>query len=249
MGGPGDLDVCSFWSDSRQRFWAMFGVGYIGSGLVVFWLSALFSSLAMLLWIVPALYFGLWGASLGWFVRSCWLKILWPVVAWTGIEYFRCELAPLAFSFGGLGYGQPNLVGFSCASVFGVYGVSAVMVLVGAVAAVDGTGSIKSVRSWFRRVPLVVCMGLSLILPQLPKRPAAHLATVTLQQLAEGYDIAADEVLPLRNQATDLIVWPELTFAGDPRLRQSAWFLKMMQAEAAQAKWGVLFGSLVLTFL
>lgn len=232
------------WS-ARKRFWAMFAVGYGIYAILAFWLTSLFSTLALLLWLIPAFYFGLWGLTIQCFAAKPWQRIVWPAVAWMGIEYFRCELAPLAFSFGGLGYGQVNRLGFSLASIVGVYGVSGCMILTGALAA-EGWRNREPGPVWrtCAMAPVVLCMIAAFVPPATPTAQTESLGNVLLQQLRDGDDIGSYQSLPKRRESVDLIVWPELTFASDPRWRQSAWFMDLMRAEAAQAEWGILFGAI-----
>lgn len=238
------LGIVFDWS-ARKRFWVMFGVGYGIYAIVAFWLTSLFSTLALVLWLVPAVYFGLWGVTIKIFAVNPWQRILWPVVAWIGIEYFRCELAPLAFSFGGLGYSQANRLGFSLASMVGVYGVSGWMVLTGALAA-EAWRSVKNITLWktAATAPVFLCVIAAIVPPATPSIKSEFLGNVLLQQLDASDDVGSHQSLPVREEAVDLIVWPELTFASDPRWRQSAWFMDLMRVEAAQAEWGVIFGAI-----
>jgi apolipoprotein N-acyltransferase len=246
---------------ARQRFWYMFLVGYLGSVLVVHWLTALFSTLAVFLWAVPATYFGIWGVIAGMFGlpgKRCveegpssansptWLRLSWPAVSWVGMEYFRCELAPLAFSFGGLGYSQPTMGGFFLASGIGVYGISFLMVLLASL--VLEAWSLTATRP-IRVGAVTMFAAVSVVSFVDPVANASRgeqpVGRALLQQLTQDNDIGARDSLEPRGGSgrLDLIVWPELTYTNDPRLPESKWFLDMMQAEASQTSWGAIFGA------
>src|SRR5690606_20344331 len=147
----------------------------------------------------------------------------WPAVAWIAIEYIRCELAPLAFPFGSLGSSQANLLGFSIASVIGVYGISGFMVLT--------AGTV--LHTWQSRHPVrwiaagalsLLCLGSLVPATVQQSTPEDSLGTAVLQQLGQNDDIAEWQILPPRpSPPADLIVWPELTFADDPTRNHTRW--------------------------
>ncbi len=231
----------------RQRFWFMFLSGYIGTVLLVHWLSSLFSTLSLMLWMVPAAYFGVWGVTATLAAAAApALRIVWPAVAWAAIEYFRCELAPLAFSFGGLGYSQANWIGFRLASGVGVYGVSALMVLLASLL----------IETWnrpgrFMRVAAIgalcaVFAGTVVSTSSTAPDGSTIFASAILQQLKQDDDIGAWDALPVRENTADvdLIIWPELTLTDDPRQQQASWFIDMIVTDARHANWGVMFGAM-----
>ena len=228
-----------------QRFRVMFLPAYIGTALVVHWLWALFSGFSMLLWIIPALYLSLWAGISG--ITNAaprWLRIVWPAIAWTGLEYFRAEMAPLSFAFGGLGASQANGVGFGLASAVGVYGVSGIMVLAGALAVELVFSRGRAPWLW---VTTAILAGLTAYL-WMDNQPTRrnNIGRVWLQQLAQTDDIASWTQIPDRPedvQAPDLIVWPELTYANDPSLPECRWFVNLMKHDAANARWGSIFGA------
>lgn len=223
----------------------VFGAGYATTALTAHWLFGLFSWLSVVLWAVPALYFSAWGLLAHWpqnLPRGAGL--IWPAVAWTGIEYLRCEVAPLAFPFLLLGSTQVNGLGFGLASVVGVYGVSFVMVL-SATLAVDGWSSGRRYAGLARAVAVPIAVfGLSLGYGALQDKPV-KLGTALLQQLAQYDDIGSWTSLPPRPAmgTVDLVVWPELTLSDDPRRAETKWFTDMMRADAAGTRWGNIFGA------
>jgi len=230
---------------ARGRFWMMFAIGYGGSMFIVYWLTNLFSALAILLWVLPATYFGLWGLAAGLYQQSpAWIRIIWPAVAWIAVEYIRCELAPLAFPFGSLGSSQANVLGFSIASIIGVYGLSGLMILI-AGAVVQGWHAGPNER--VLAISVLTLLASVALVPAtvLQSDPQHKLGTAVLQQLGQNDDIAAWNTMPQRpDRPADLIVWPELTFADDPSRIQSQWFVQTMQQDAAQAHWGTVFGAI-----
>lgn len=62
--------------------------------------------------------------------KSFWIHLFFPAIAWVAIEYLRSEWGPLKFSWLGLGYSQhANLPVLQLAGIFGVYGLSFLIVL------------------------------------------------------------------------------------------------------------------------
>jgi len=229
---------------ARVRIRYMFGAGFLFAGGSLFWFWPLFDALSPVLWGVVALYMGAWGGltALGGNFRGAG-RIAWPAVAWVGIEYLRGEIAPLSFSWLSLGYSQINHVGFTLASIVGVYGVSFVLVFWGSsvlwcIRNLSDTPKSRAAFVGLAAVPLVVFI-----------QPApwaggslgkALLVQRSTMENTESLTLTKNAVLP----STSLVVFPEYSAYSDPFIRDGAWVLSAMKENAARAKGGVLFGAI-----
>lgn len=231
-------------SSSGARFRWMFISGYLATALVVQWLTALFSVMALFLWIIPALYFALWGlvAGLWQHSSSATVRVLWPAITIIAMEYIRGEVAPLAFTFGTLGSSQINLVGAAVAGVIGMYGVAFVVVLVaGLVLHLLRGGGVQRIAG----VGLALAIATLTALPPLhPSRAAEPLLIATLHQVETTEAVRAPRGMGDLASATptDLSIWPELFFQDDPR--ESDIIAGRIRAEAALTSAGVIVGAI-----
>jgi apolipoprotein N-acyltransferase len=113
--------------DVRHAFYYGLAAGFLcyAPQLVFFWY--IFNSAAIVLWLVLAFWIGLFmaivcGSRRRWGdVKSMWLI---PVI-WTGLEYFRCELYYLKFSWLNIGYALP-----AGSWLFGMYGFGFLVVAI-----------------------------------------------------------------------------------------------------------------------
>ena len=107
----------------------IFGITFYG--LSLFWFYYIFGAFAVALWCFITLFFALayfFHKKFGATYFTLWLL---PVL-WVGIEFFRSELLPwLKFGWMTLGYTQNlNLIILQFASLFGVYGISFLIVFI-----------------------------------------------------------------------------------------------------------------------
>ncbi|OGR64573.1 MAG: hypothetical protein A2X31_08465 [Elusimicrobia bacterium GWB2_63_22] len=124
-------------SGVRQAFLLGGTTGLVFYILALSWMPNVVHYLALLFWLV----FALWLALHAGLLRALWdllhgrgglgsaRALAWAAAAglsWAGIEYFRSELWPLECPWLGLGYSQTyNPVVFQSLSLIGVYGLSA----------------------------------------------------------------------------------------------------------------------------
>jgi apolipoprotein N-acyltransferase len=182
-------------------------------------------ALMVLLCLVLALYYGLFGALVGLWLRALGPQaILLAAFAWVAVEWLRVE-GPLAFPWCLLGYSQADaLVIAQVASVTGVYGLSFLVVAAGSVvayvlieqrprrrfAAIAGLALVALVVGLFGRH----CLATPL--------PESGRLRVGLAQAAVPQDEKWDERLAARNlswhvaltrqaaaRGAELVVWPE----------------------------------------
>lgn len=109
--------------------------GLLFYAISLHWFYYIFSVLSLSLWCLLAVFMGLFGYLARRYNRSWMQVILWPVL-WVGIEYFRSEIWTLKYSWFALGYSQwnqPDLL--QLAGTVGVYGMSGLILLVNAIAA------------------------------------------------------------------------------------------------------------------
>jgi apolipoprotein N-acyltransferase len=92
--------------NGRLAFYPGMAIGFLTAMPLLFFFTVIFKTGAVVLWLIPGLWIGLfvilvrqmkqiWGARIG---------LLLAPVLWTGLEYFRCELYPLRFSWVNIGY-------------------------------------------------------------------------------------------------------------------------------------------------
>lgn len=232
---------------ARRRF-ELIGAGmFCVSAFLLSWMWTIFHALSLSLWMLMAAYYGLWGFLAGAFPAPRRLAgYIWIAAAWTGLEYFRGELAPLCFSWLALGYSQRNRLGTVFASSIGVYGVSFIMVLWAGIM----FGALRAWRSngWTRSPAAVLSITL-LIIPAaslVPPRPwhGPSLGTAQLRQMREQEMIEDSPSAPAPNSDCSLVVWPEGSYFDDPFRANAKGFLDRARDDAAHSQWGIVFGAL-----
>lgn len=225
----------------RQAFYIGIGFGTAWFCGDLFWIARLFGPAALSLCVILALFPALYA------VLYVWLRMRLPRVPvwllapllWTGIEYYRSELFVLKFGWLGLGYGVVNapLLAYF-ASWFGCYGLSFVIVLLGAVLLAmfaDTAGVPQSRKALWRVVP-VLAGWLALCLIPLPAPQPDHPLRVRLVQAnsededsfyrlsRSGVGISANVAAnTAANAPADIIVWPEYSFVSDPNRTPKLW--------------------------
>jgi apolipoprotein N-acyltransferase len=231
-------------ASGRWRFRLIFFAALAGVAGSLGWLWALFKAGSIFLWGLLAIYFGLWGATLGaanrFPRRIAWA---WPAIAWTGVEYFRGEMAPLCFSWLALGYSQQNAFGWALAPVVGVYGIGFAIVLWASSWVALWRLENKSRAVWMTLAALSLMPALSL-LPRPAWQGSEIGGTVWLQQTMDG----PSELSPTAPEGpapiADLIVWPEYSIFDDPfDNRAASWFLEEAKRAAAKSRRGLIFGA------
>ncbi|HZT44037.1 MAG TPA: nitrilase-related carbon-nitrogen hydrolase [Chthonomonadaceae bacterium] len=222
----------------RQAFYigVAFGMAAYGGGL--FWLSNLFGVAAISLCAILSLFPALFAALLVWMQRRLPGVPVWLLAAflWTGVEYYRSELFVLNFGWMGLGYGvvnTPVLAAF--ASVFGSYGLTFVIVALGALLAMSIQHS--TIRAWG-------LYGLWLVLfviPLPPSHPEHPLHVRLVQAISEDDQSYFSLSCPSPGHPVDVIVWPEYSFVSDPTRQPALW--QKLTGLARQDRAYLLFGA------
>jgi len=182
------------------------------------WIVKVFGPMGGAFWCVFALWIGL-HASLSWWTARRWAAArpgLWLAavgVGWIGQEYFRSEIWKLQCSWLALGYTQvafPPLL--RSVSLFGVYGLSGLIVAANAALALAVRGRRGPARAVFALV-----LGLGVWGASWPKPERGRAITAAAVQ-DESYDIPKMAKLSLGPDArrADLLVWPEYGFTVQP---------------------------------
>jgi len=182
------------------------------------WIVKVFGPLGGAFWCVFSLWVAL-PATLSWAAARRWKDArpaLWIAAtgaAWVGAEYFRSEVWKLECAWLALGYSQvpfPPLL--RSVSLFGVYGLSGLIVAANAALALAWKG---------RRRPALVLLGGVLALAAWgAARPRADegrpIVAAAVQD--ESYDVPKMAKLSLSPEAraADLLVWPEYGFTVQP---------------------------------
>jgi apolipoprotein N-acyltransferase len=94
----------------RRAFYFGLATGFLCYAPQLYFFWNIFSVAAVVLWLVLAFWVGLFAAIVFGCARR-WgkVKTAWLIpIVWTGIEYFRCELYYLKFSWMNVGYVFPN---------------------------------------------------------------------------------------------------------------------------------------------
>lgn len=200
--------------------------GLIFYGIGLSWFYKVFGPMAAGFWCVFALWMVL-HAVLLWWVWHHWVapnpsrcrQAVWALLAgllWVGVEYFRCEVWWLANSFLALGYSQSASLPFlQFASLGGVYGLSALIVIVNAFFSI---ASRRHPWPGFIAAGLLATVGLwgqarlhrSLDNPTTPRWVA----------LIQDESFNVDRLIALSSQEgvrkADILVWPEYGFLVPP---------------------------------
>jgi apolipoprotein N-acyltransferase len=204
----------------RQAFYGGLAAGVAAIGPWMGFLLGIFGPTAVVLWAIVASWTGLFVLL----ARYAYLRLLpsraavvVPVL-WTGLEYFRCELYPLKFTWLTPGFAiAPNTHGPFPTS-FGVCGIGFVMS-----AALSAMYCTPRKRQW---VPVLGLLLLTIALrPSQPDGSQYNFRVAGLQ--LEGVDT---DGIPRRLDAllreypeTNLVVLPEYTFAGPVSDAVCAW--------------------------
>ena len=189
--------------ETRGRVAFRLGVlhGFVSYGVTLSWMFSIFQTLAPALWLMLALFTGVFALAAQSAQRWRWSPAVLAIL-WTGIEYYRAELFVLDFPWITPGSGlPPNLL----TPLIGVYGVSFLVSLAAALA---------MTRRW---IPAAT-IGAGLLAVTLANRQAmtGSEVEVALIQNEEGYFGAHYAMSKEFVGMVDAIVWPEYAISGSP---------------------------------
>lgn len=182
------------------------------------WIVKVFGPMGGAFWCV----FALWTAlpmTLAWRLKKEWGETrpgLWVAavaVAWIGCEYFRGEVWKLNCTWLALGYSQttfPPLL--RSASLFGLYGLSGLILAANAALASALRGRPGPARVVFAAVAALAAWGAA----RPPSTEGRPIVAAAVQ--SEDYDIPkmAKFSLGPESSKADLLVWPEYGFTVQP---------------------------------
>ncbi len=220
----------------RQAFYCGAVCGLIYFGGTLFWLFNLFQAAAITLIAIAASFVILFAVPYAWLVKRMPGVPTWLTagLTWVAIEYFRSELFTLNFGWMGLGYGTAGTkLCMFLAPVAGSYGISFLIVVMGAVLALRPSASLQ--------FGILIVWTTLMIVPAartLPSRPIR----VRLIQANSGDE---DSLFGLSKVSAgarpDAIVWPEYSFVSDPRREPRLW--KRVQSVAQEGLCVFIFGA------
>ncbi len=212
----------------RQAFYPGLLVGLVIAALNLTFFYTIFAGGAVALWLVFAVWIGLFTAAARCCLRAYgsggWLML--PVL-WMGIEFFRSELYPLKFSWLSPGYSFANGSVFNWIGWLGVYGIGLVTAAVAAGAAYYWLRR-KLISAGVLAVGMAV-LGYPLIVPPRPipaEGTVVHIAGVQLEFPTEREVLTRLNDLIRRHPSTDLVVLPEYTLGEAPTTALKEWCRK-----------------------
>lgn len=211
--------------DATVRRAAYLGIacGLVFYGASLFWMTRLFGMAAVSLWAILAAFVALFGALLAWMHRrlpGIPLWILAPLL-WTGIEVYRSEIFVLNFGWMGLGYALANAPALSAiASWFGCYGLTFLVVLIGAILSrwAGGSVRIRTAGAVLSALWIVLCFA-----PIRTPAPSRPLNVRLVQANSEDEEGLFGGTRRPWAVPPDTIVWPEYSFVTDPRQTRGLW--------------------------
>jgi apolipoprotein N-acyltransferase len=193
--------------------------GMVAYGVGLSWLFQIFGPLVVMLWCVLAAFTALFAEMQSRALRrgiGGWRLILFTAVNWCGWEFIRAELFPLKFPWmtAGLAVGPNGMLPW-----IGVYGVSAIAVLL-------GTGI--AMRKWRPACGFALILLVSVIWSL--RSPAGKVDDVRTVMVG-GIQLEAvmfDEFLKATKQLppdVQYVVWPEYALPYDVRTDSREWNL------------------------
>lgn len=224
----------------RQGRFVGWAYGLVLYGVSLSWMWHIFGGLAIVLWLVLAMFLALCGGLIAWGAREYgqrWFFPLMSAVTWTAVEYFRCEWFVLRFPWMTPGTAMgPVLV----TPWLGVYGVSFLVVLAAAIA----------VQRWHRGWRMAAVLGM------------VGLIAAPVSFIDDSEQGAAVKVMAIQSENVDfytyyerslssgfrdgVIIWPEYSCLFDARVERAGKaqtaLLTKIQELAAQANSLVIFG-------
>lgn len=230
--------LCSM---QRRPFKSGFLTGLVFFSVVLYWLNIVMTTygrmsplLSAAAYLLLAAYLSLFFAAATW--AACRLKekrgysyMLTLPVIWVGLEFLR-EFLLTGFPWATLGYSQQNLLFIQSADLFGVYGLSYLLILSNTVVA--EVVQVVRRRAWreLPAGPLLLLVALFMLntgygwyrLGKNPDQREAHLETAVIQGNIDqavkwhpDFQIKSVDIYrDLSRQAskagaTDLLIWPE----------------------------------------
>ncbi len=198
---------------ARLAFYAGTGVGLLVFVPKVTFFYTLFGVSAAALWLILAVWHGLFVYLAHWARRrfSPPASVAWIACCWTGLEYFRSELYSLKFSWLAGGFAlmqQPSAL----TPILGVYGVSFVAVLLVAAAVL-----LPSRRFRLASVAGLVVFTMTLQLPLHPTNAGGRSVEVAGMQLEFPVELEVPahlDALKQRHPGAKIFVLSEYTFDG-----------------------------------
>lgn len=187
--------------------------GMVAYGISLSWFWNLFPIFSIALWAVLALFV----ACFAWMQSLAdrrgiagWRWVVFAAVNWSGWEFIRAELFPLKFPWitPGVSMG-PNLF----LPWTGVYGMTALMVLLAAVVA--SRPSQYRAGAWFIGGVLSLCV-LGFVSPEVRIDPARSVHVAAVQDESVSMDRYVQHTADLPRD-TQVIVWPEYSLPYDVR--------------------------------
>lgn len=247
--------------------------GLIFYGISLNWLVKIFGLVALPFWCIFSIWMALHAALLWWlkdrlssasgeglplpddskagrlrgFRTSWYADLAWVCAAgilWTGLEYFRSEVWWLHCSWLCLGYSQVrNLAVLESASIWGVYGLSALIVAANAALVL-----LFKKTSW---LPAGVVFGLLALasiwgskrIVSFPTETGRPLTVALVQDESFNPDRLAEISLSSDAVKADLLVWPEYSFIV--RSGQEEKYLKLLNKKLSGSRAVAVVGAVI----
>lgn len=187
--------------------------GFLFYSLSLRWLWNIFPGFSVLLWIAIALFPALFSWALFLLKRrfNRAFALLFAPFIWLGLEYFRSECWPLKFAWVTPGFSQAtNLPLLQFASVFGVYGISVIVLAVNCSICYLIIGKVSLKKRWIPAglslmfISLIYLWGAS----QMQQPSGVKIPVGAIQTEASSLRQNRELSLQLAGKAR-LIVWPE----------------------------------------
>ncbi|MDA7863156.1 hypothetical protein N9B42_01155 [Akkermansiaceae bacterium] len=175
------------------------------------WLFDIFKTLAPALWLILALFTGLYGglASLPRFKNSPALLAL----IWTGLEYYRSEHFFLSFTWITPGTAfEPNLL----TAMIGVFGITFLIIF-------SSLHLSKKRLGW--GVSIIIALLVSYFVSSKEVDSSDSLTVALVQNEGMNFDDYNTLSQPLKDDV-DVIVWPEYSMSFDPTHEMNAYAIK-----------------------
>lgn len=193
-----------------------FFLGLVYFGGTLNWLYRIFGWPFVALIGMLAIFCAVFGLGLSLLNRKIQPYLMtWAVPAlWVATESFRSECWYFRFSFVGLGYSQQqNLAILQLASLFGVYGISFLIVLVNvsihfAITNLARKRQISVVLSQAAAIVLLVLFCAKLTVPVELKR---NITVAAIQDESSNLSNYVRLTESINDQRPDLVVWPEFS--------------------------------------
>lgn len=189
--------------------------GFLLYGISLSWLWQIFSSTAVVLWLILALFCGIACAMMAWsgarWKQAAWFP-LYVAVIWTAVEYFRCEWFVLRFPWMTAG---TTMGPIALTPWIGVYGASFVAAWL--------ASQLPACRD--RKAARAVCLLLALLLV-LPNKKVAPIESgegiPVMAVQSENCDFFTYYDRTKESSFRDgIILWPEYSSFSDQRHERS----------------------------